>query len=285
LFLDRLSEWNGRRWFPRRVLLKASSDASDFGFGGILKVAGKPQFELAGSLTEVQLSMSSTAREMVGFLRTIQQTGLRFPELLRGSAVLVVGDNQGAVAALNQFRSLAPDVAASLREIFKICSSLDFDVLAQWRPREELAAEDALSRFPEASNWGLAPAIMHSLIEQFGRSSVDMFASDFWHIAASFVTPSYMLGCSAVDAVNRDWRDIVPPGSLAWVFQPLRAIPQALQRLKEFRINAVLIVPEAPTTNWWLELIALRARTGVEGPVVLDRSTSAYLAGEFRKGL
>jgi hypothetical protein len=61
------------------------------------------------------------------------------------------------VAALNKFSSRAPDVAASLREIFKLCSALDFDVVAQWRPREELAEEDALSRVPDASDWGLAP--------------------------------------------------------------------------------------------------------------------------------
>jgi hypothetical protein len=28
LFIERLSDWNGRRWYPRRVSLEASSDAS-----------------------------------------------------------------------------------------------------------------------------------------------------------------------------------------------------------------------------------------------------------------
>jgi hypothetical protein len=93
LFLDNLDDWNGRRWFPRRVLVEVASDASDFGFGGTIKVVGKPPFELAGSLTEEEVAMSSTAREMIGFLRILQLAGAKLPELLREAAVLVVGDN------------------------------------------------------------------------------------------------------------------------------------------------------------------------------------------------
>jgi hypothetical protein len=101
LFLERFAEWNGRSWFPRRVVLEAFSDASDFGFGGVIKVAGRPHLEITGSLTEAELGMSSTAREMIGFLRILQQVASRFLDMLRKSAVLVVGDNQGAVAAVN----------------------------------------------------------------------------------------------------------------------------------------------------------------------------------------
>lgn len=171
LFLERLEDWNGRRWFPRRVQLEASSDASDFGFGGTIQVAGKAPFELAGSLTESEVLMSSTAREMIGFLRILQLAAERFPEVLRGSAVLVVGDNQGAVSAINKFNSTAPDVAAGLRGIFELCSNLDFDVVAQGKPREELVLEDALSRVPDASDWGLSPAVCQDIIQRFGSQA------------------------------------------------------------------------------------------------------------------
>jgi hypothetical protein len=228
LFLDKLGDWNGRRWYPRRVLVEVASDASDFGFGGTIKVVGKPPFELAGSLSEKEMAMSSTAREMLGFARILQQAGVQVPELLREAAVLVIGDNQGAVAALNKFSSPAPDVAASLREIFILCSTLDFDVIAQWKPREELAIEDALSRVPDASDWGLAPRALAFILNAFGSPGTDLFASDLWHVAPSFVTPRYMPGCAAVDALNLDWRALVPDGELAWIFPPVRAIPKAI---------------------------------------------------------
>ncbi|GAQ83242.1 reverse transcriptase [Klebsormidium nitens] len=130
LFLERLDDWNGRRWFPRRILIEAASDASDFGFGGSLHIAGSPPFHVAGSLTEAEVSQSSTAREMIGFLRVLQQAVLHHRPLLSGAAVLLVGNNQGAVAAVNSMRSSAPDVNTVLQEIFTLCSEGDFDVLA-----------------------------------------------------------------------------------------------------------------------------------------------------------
>jgi hypothetical protein len=178
LFVERLSEWNGRRWYPRRVNLEASSDASDFGFGGVLRIVGRPPFTLSGSLIEQEVAMSSTAREMIGFLRVLQQAALRFRDTLKESAILVIGDNQGAVGALNKFTSKAPDIASSLKEIFHLCSSLDFDIVAQWRPREELELEDALSRVPDASDWGVAPTVRAAIFEAFGVPTADLFASD-----------------------------------------------------------------------------------------------------------
>jgi hypothetical protein len=75
LFIERLSQWNGRRWYPRRVLLEVACDASDFGFGGTIKMEGKPSFELVGSLTERETAMSSTAREMLGFCASFSGRG------------------------------------------------------------------------------------------------------------------------------------------------------------------------------------------------------------------
>lgn len=242
-----------------------------------MKVVGRPPFELVGSLTEKEVAMSSTAREMIGFLRILQQAGAKVPELLREAAVLVIGDNQGAVAALNKFSSTAPDVAASLREIFTLCSELDFDVVAQWKPREELSERDALSRVPDASDWGLAPRALALVLSTFGPPSADLFAPDLWHVAPTFITPQHMPGCVAVDALNQDWRAIVPEVGLAWIFPPVRAIPKAIQLLRRYRVDAILIVPEAPTTNWWLDLQNLATVAKMDGPVSLARSTDVCI--------
>ncbi|GAQ83654.1 Hypothetical protein KFL_001560210 [Klebsormidium nitens] len=229
LFLERLDDSNGRRWFPRQIRIEAASDASDFRFGGSLYIAGSPPFHLAGSLIETEVQQSSTACEMVGCLRILQQAVQHHRPLLSGAALLLVGDNQGAVAAVNSFRSSAPDLNAVLQEIFKLCSEADFDVLAQWKPRVELAEHDALSLVPDASDCGLNPKVFADVISLFGRPDVDMFASDTWHVAGQFVTPRYMRGCLAVDALSTDWRTLVRQGETAWIFPPVRAIPSVLQ--------------------------------------------------------
>jgi hypothetical protein len=92
-------------------------------------------------------------------------------------------------------------------------------------------------------------------------------------VASTFVTPHFTPGCAAADALNVDWRDFITPGGLAWIFPPVRAIPKALQLVREFQTDAILIVPKAPSTNWWLGLLDLGAAAKLEGPISLDRST------------
>jgi hypothetical protein len=156
-------------------------------------------------------------------------------------------------------------VASGLKEIFQLCSSLDFNVLAQWRPREELKLEDALSRIPDATDWGLAPSARSAIFATFGFPSVDLFASDTWHTAATFITPHFTPGCAAVDALSIDWRDHIESGGLAWIFPPVRAIPKTLQLVREFEIDAILIVPAAPSTNWWIDLLGLGSVSQARG--------------------
>jgi hypothetical protein len=75
-----------------------------------------------------------------------------------------------------------------------------------------------------------------------------------------------------VDALSIDWRDHIESGGLAWIFPPVRAIPKTLQLVREFEIDAILIVPAAPSTNWWIDLLGLGRIAKLEGPILLDRS-------------
>jgi hypothetical protein len=119
----------------------------------------------------------------------------------------------------------------------------------------------------------MVPKVVSQIMEELGRPSVDLFASDTWHVASRFVSPRFVPGCTAVDALNWDWRGLIPQGELAWIFPPVRAVPQAIQKMIRFRTDAILIVPESPTTNWWLELQALKTKAKMLGPIRLERST------------
>lgn len=277
LFLERLDSWNGRRWFPRQILIQAASDASGFGFGGTITLAGQAPFELVGTLTEEKMGLSSTAREVIGFLKILQQAVHRHRTLLTGAAILLIGDNQGAVAAINNFRSSAPDINALLQEIFELCSMSNFDVVTQWKSRDELALQDALSRVSDASDWGLAPHVLQKAIAQFGHPDVDLFASDTWHVTNRFVAPRFMPGCLAVDALKTDWRTIISPTGTAWIFPPTRSLAAVIQSLKRFKTNVILVVPEATSTNWWIEMNHLIKEARIDGPLEIERSTSACI--------
>lgn len=188
MFLDNMADWNGRRWFPRPILLQAGSDASEFGFGGTILMPGTSPKLLLGQLSPEEMNMSSTAREVLAFYRVLQAASQMESDNIRDSAILIRGDNQGAVSALNSFRSPAPDVNRALQKIFELSTNFNFDVIAEWLPRNLMSLEDQLSKIPDSSDWGLVRTEYRRICEAFGvRPSIDLFASASWHHTPQFI--------------------------------------------------------------------------------------------------
>jgi hypothetical protein len=167
-WLENLEDWNGRQWYAKPISLLASSDASDFGFWGLVELPNEKKVKVAGNLTEEEVGMSSTAREVIRFLRFLEATVQLCPNEIRNSTVQLTGDNQAAVLAVNQFRSRASDVNDALKRIFNLCISSDFNVSAVWKPRELLEEEDTLSRQPDASDWGMRQHVVEDICSDFG---------------------------------------------------------------------------------------------------------------------
>jgi hypothetical protein len=94
-FLERLDEWNGRRWYPRTITVEAGSDASDTGVGGTIRIPGRPVRTVVATLSPTERGMSSTAREVVAFHQVLLETTRQAGEVLEGAAVLLSGDNHG----------------------------------------------------------------------------------------------------------------------------------------------------------------------------------------------
>ncbi|GAQ85833.1 putative DNA/RNA polymerases [Klebsormidium nitens] len=205
LFLMKLREWNGRRWYSYPVGLSSSSDASDVGFGGFVRMPGKELLEVAGTFTAEEAQLSSTARELLGILATLQTAVQESSDRLRFSTCLITTDNLGASHALNKLKSSSPDVNAVLQKFFALCCDQKIDIRAAWKPREELEAEDLLSRQPDASDWGISQAELSKILRFFQvQISVDLFASDTWHTVANFVSLRYSPGCLAANALLQD---------------------------------------------------------------------------------
>jgi hypothetical protein len=201
--------------------------------------------------------MSSIAREITGFLRLLQATSQLFPETVRNSTVQLVGDNQGAVQAINQFRSRAPDIAHALKGIFRLCVESGSSVTALWQPRDLLVAEDLFSRQPDASDWGVRKELFESICAEFHTTvAIDLFASDTWHVTPRFVSAIYTPGCLACQALLLDWRHFVENGKTAWIFPSVRVIPEVVQLIERYKTTCVLIVPEQKAANWWIRLFS-----------------------------
>lgn len=275
-WLANLDRFNGRAWWPHPVRLTASVDASGVGFGGIISLPDGSDAPFNGTFSELQGGASSTLRELTGYVATVELAASRFPALLRGASILLTGDNQGAIAALNNLRSPVAAMNAQLRHLFDLSIELGCSVQGVWVPREQLTEADAISREPDASDWGISPALFAQICKRFRVvPSWDLFASDTHHTSGKFISKLFSPGCAAAQAFTLHWGQLVG-SETAWVFPPLRAISAALSALERYRINALVVLPNSSTA---IERIQLHDMQGVvvSGPFTIPRIASSCI--------
>jgi hypothetical protein len=272
-WLDNLPNWNGRRWYAQPISLVVFSNALDFGYGGLVTLPNGEQVSVTGILMEEEVGMSSTAREVIGFLKLLEATAQLYPKTIKDSTVQLVGDNQAVVLAINQFRSRALEITNALKSIFSLCVAFGFNVSAIWKPRDMLEAEDMLSRQPDPLDWGIRPAAFQDICAKFRVGvTIDLFGSDAWHVVPRFVSLLYTPGCEACQALLIHWRLLIKKGDFAWLFPPVRIIPDVVQLIERYEVNCILVVPEQKASNWWVRLVSLPLARKIE-QIIIPRGT------------
>jgi hypothetical protein len=86
----------------------------------VSSVLKERRFCSKGTFTRQQAEASSTEREVRGYATAFAIAAQQFPETLSGASILIEGDNQGAISAINQFRSHMPEINNILMGMFEI---------------------------------------------------------------------------------------------------------------------------------------------------------------------
>ncbi|GAQ91116.1 DNA/RNA polymerases [Klebsormidium nitens] len=276
-WVQNIERFNGRRWWPRPVQIRICVDASAVGFGGYAETPSRERLTIAGTFTADQAKTSSTEREIMGYVEAIKTVAENRAEEVKGTSILVTGDNQAAVGAINGFRSSKPFIVSNLKVLLEAAAEGDFDVRARWVPRNELTQADALSRKPDPGDWTLTEPIFQLVKQTFGvEPDIDLYASGQFHKAKRFVTKYYCPGCTAVHANAQDWNEIVEPREWAWAFPPPGLAIQALKRLELFKVNALVCVP-APKGSMVDIVLGRLQGARVEGPILIPKSAASCL--------
>jgi hypothetical protein len=127
-----------------------------------------------------------------------------------------------AIAALNNLRSPVTEINEILKGVFELCSKFWADVIGRWIPRDLLKEADALSREPDASDWGISHQVYQHACRVLNVSpEIDVFGSDVHHIMERFISQFYTPGCIAVDAVRLDWSLVVSKDAVEWPFRQI----------------------------------------------------------------
>ena len=118
---------------------------------------------------------------------------------------------------------------------------------AKWIPREKNQVADFLSKHRiQVWDFGLKEDQVSKIFRRWGRPSVDLFASEDFHICEKFY------GMKA----GKRWKDAFslarwPDKSFA--FPPVPLLQLTLNRIKEEKIKAIGVAPES-TATWWYNL-------------------------------
>lgn len=271
-WLENLDRYNGRRWWPRPANVSLYVDASGVGYGGYAFAPSGERLEIAGTFTREQAGTSSTEREVHGYVAALTVVAQTKPSEIKGAAVLLTGDSQSAISAINRFRSSKPFIQSELKRLLELASEQDFDVVARWVPRTELSEADALSGEPDQGDWALASQLFDLAVNVFGRKpDVDLFASEQFHVADRFLSKYYCPGCAGVHSPMQDWRVFVKPDEYAWVFPPPGMATSALKAIERFRTNCLVCLP-APRGSASAMLIKSFDSAEVKGPIEIPRS-------------
>jgi hypothetical protein len=271
---DHLESFNGRQWWPKPVQVRAAIDALGVGFGGTLRVKDMEPIPFWGTFSAEHVAESSTAREVRGYAAALEVVARHFADEVRGAAVLLEGDNQGAISALNHLRSPNQGINETLRTVFNICCDGNFDVVAKWVPRDDLTEADELLRRLDSSDWGLAEAECERAFWHFGvPPTVDLFASDIHHVTDRFVSQFHIPGCLAIDAFHQSWEELIGPG-IAWLFPPVRYVSRALSLIESAKKEALIFLPIKSGSNELIQLYRLKGAS-VSPPLEIPRESSS----------
>jgi hypothetical protein len=228
------------------------------------------------ALPEELCSASSTLRELYGlalFIRAVRVL------LGRGRHRLVM-DNLGCVFILGgvvppfavggkrwgEFvsgGSTVPELQRLALELHDLQLSHGFQLVPEWRPRDENTRADYLSHVAEMRHHDYrVPASLFRIIDAaWGPHTVDRFASPT--NLQPLVPPHAGRFCSHyfhpdalwTDALSFPWDD----QELNWAFPPPHLLPRVIRHFRAHGARGTLIVPDCPGAPWWP---ALRAGHG-----------------------
>jgi hypothetical protein len=290
-WVDQVPLFEGKTWQRRSHVHFLAGDVSEEAYGG------------HSSLLCVDIWQPFSAAEIALMLSNqLDAIGVH----LQGDMLVFQGDNQAAIHCLRSMKGRG-SILPVVKQIYDLARRFDVHIDFQWLPRTSAVIQraDALSRVVDQSQIVLSPVYFQRVCQTklscevlarhpahgpiWGRPTLDVFAgpADHEHKAPQFFSLYACPGTSGVNALYLDLRVSLPPvsaaiprPSLLWVFPPFYLIADAILKVMQHRLNAVLVIPCGVRS--WTPLLArlpVVASQHLSGPnlVILGRHVPAYM--------
>jgi hypothetical protein len=137
------------------------------------------------------------------------------------------------------------------RKIFSLLTRADIRLKAEHIPGVLNTLADKLSRLDKAGDYELLQEVyLRGIHDLKVLPTVDCFANTNNKTCPRFFAPvrdHLAVGAAAIDAMQQPWGK----ESLPYLHPPTDIIPQVIQKIKQEKCSAVLVVPFWPNHSWW----------------------------------
>ncbi|KAK3282144.1 hypothetical protein CYMTET_10105 [Cymbomonas tetramitiformis] len=220
------------------------TDAGATGWGGWLAPLGaRERLDARGHLSLAERAESSTLRELVGILKTLQSLA-RF---VVGTTVHLHTDSQSAWRILMKGCSSKAPLHKLAVEIFWWTVHHGVHLEVSWIPCTLNEYADYLAGIYDSDDWMLSTYWFEVLDALWGRHTVDRFATDKNHLLPRFNSRWWCPGTENVNCfLNDDWFQ-----ENNWCNPPFGLVGQLLRCLIRHGARATVICPRWTGRHWW----------------------------------
>ena len=252
-FLDSWSgflPWKDEKHFQLDVF----SDASDSGWGGILRLPDQPRQELHGHWDLSESDLPIVVKEALALLYVLRKVA----GLISNARIDCFVDSATLVACWRKDGSRNTRVNNALKEIFHLTLSANLQVILHFVPSQQNPA-DSPSRIPSDRDCTLSPASWLIVQRAFGPHTIDLMATstnvqkDSTGRALPFFAPSPSPQALGVNVFSQT----LSPSLSAYVFPPFVLVGPLIRFLTSQSCPYTIVVPDlCPRKYWWPLLVS-----------------------------
>jgi hypothetical protein len=244
------ARWNGAPIWTPAGDVQLVSDASDVGWGALVKVGSRTLGEAQGRWSSYMAGQHIMVRETAAI-----RLGLRaFLPACRGKVVETVVDNSASYYGVRHWASRSQGLMLQLRKIFSLCDREGI-TLAPRLVKSAANPADSLSRFKRDAEWSLRENGFSLLEGLYGPHSVDLFAQAENAKVGRFFSMLGEDGAIGSDALQQCWE-----GENAYAAPPWKLISKVLDKLAGSQgLSCTLVVPDLPGSLWYAKALGMAA--------------------------
>ena len=222
-----------------------TTDASSLGWGATLQ-----DERTGGRWDEHEKEAHINYLELLAIFLALQS----FKNEIKNTHVQILADNKTAIIAyVNHMGGKQGELDDLAKNIWTWCLERGMWISATHLPGTENVDADFESRhFNDRTEWSLNENIFTEIVQLFGRPDIDLFASRLNNKCKRYVSWHRDPHAEHVDAFSISWHD-----TYSYIFPPFSLLGRCVQKVRQEKAKAIMVVPVWPTQAWFTNLLKL----------------------------